>query len=214
MRQRSVKNREAKIQECSRWQASDPKALKGRWAEAFTHSFAPVFIEIGSGKGKFICETAAKHPENNYIAAEGGTNIAVRILQKAREMNLDNLLVITSYIEDIRDFFEEGELSGIFINFCDPWPKDRHYKRRLTYRGRLEGYRAVSRPGAVLQLKTDNDGLFDFSLEEIRAEGLKLRWVTRALHDSPYGENNICTEYEEKFSAAGKNINALQAILR
>lgn len=214
MRQRSVKNREEKIRECSRWQAEDPASFKGNWARQFANPDAPIFIEIGSGKGKFICETAAAHPENNYIAAEGGTNIAVRILQKAKDMQLDNLLVITSYIEDVRDIFSEDELSGVFINFCDPWPKDRHYKRRLTYRERLDGYSAVSRKGAVLQLKTDNDALFDFSLEEIRSRGLKFKWVTRALHSSPYAENNICTEYEEKFSASGKNINGLQVFLR
>ena len=214
MRQRSVKNRDAIAADCSAWIADDPKAKRGSWRSAFADPSLPLHLEIGSGKGRFICEMARLHPDVNFIAVEGGKKINVRILQKAKDYNLSNLLVIMDYIVDARDFFAEGELDRIYLNFSDPWPKARNAKRRLTYREKLKAYEACAAPGAVLQFKTDNDGLFDYSLEEIRSRGLMLRWVTRDLHHSPYAEWNVETEYEQKFSARGKSINCLQAVLK
>ena len=118
-----------------------------------------------------------------------------------------------SYIEDARDFFAAGELDRIYLNFSDPWPKARNAKRRLTHRSKLAAYEACAAPGALLQFKTDNDGLFAFSLDEIRSRGLLIRWVTKDLHHSPYAARNVETEYEQKFSAKGKSINCLQAVL-
>ena len=214
MRQRSVKNRDAIAADCSAWIADDPKAKRGSWRSAFADPSLPLHLEIGSGKGRFICEMARLHPDINFIAVEGGKKINVRILQKAKDYNLSNLLVIMDYIVDARDFFAEGELDRIYLNFSDPWPKARNAKRRLTYREKLKAYEACAAPDAVLQFKTDNDGLFDYSLEEIRSRGLLLRWVTRDLHHSPYAEWNVETEYEQKFSARGKSINCLQAVLK
>ena len=107
MRQRGVKNRDAICASCSRWIAEDPRAIKGNWRSRFADPSLPLHLEIGSGKGGFLCEMARLHPEMNFIAAEGGTNINVRILQKAKDYNLSNLLVIMEYIEDVRDFFAE-----------------------------------------------------------------------------------------------------------
>ncbi|MBR3719451.1 MAG: tRNA (guanosine(46)-N7)-methyltransferase TrmB [Firmicutes bacterium] len=214
MRQRGIKNREAIAADCSAWIAEDPKARRGNWRKAFADPSKPLYLEIGSGKGRFICETARLHPDRNFIAAEGGANINVRILQKAKEYNLSNLLVIMDYIDDAGDFFTEGELNGIYLNFSDPWPKKRNAKRRLTHREKLAAYEKASAPGALLQVKTDNDALFAFSLDEIRSRGLLLRWVTKDLHHSPYAARNVETEYERKFSAKGKSINCLQAVLR
>ena len=214
MRQRNVKNRDEICASCRDWIAEDPRSRKGNWRGAFADPDLPIFLEIGSGKGQFLCDMARLHPEANFIAAEGGTNINIRILQKAKEYNLSNLLVIMEYVEDARDFFGEGELSGIYLNFCDPWPKARNAKRRLTHRDKLAAYEACAAPGAVLQLKTDNDALFDFSLEEIRSRGLLIRRVTRDLHHSPYAQHNVPTEYEQKFSASGKPIHCLQAVLK
>ncbi len=214
MRQRGVKNRDEICLECGAWIARDPKSLKGRWAQAFPDPTRPLWLEIGSGKGQFICEMAKRRPDVNFIAAEGGSNINVRILQKAKDCNLSNLLVIMDYVDDARDFFAEGELSRVYLNFSDPWPKARNAKRRLTHRSKLESYESCAAPGALLLLKTDNDGLFDFSLDEIRSRGLLLLWVTRSLHHSPYAEDNVETEYERKFSAKGKQINCLQAVLK
>ena len=214
MRQRSVKNRDAICASCSRWMAEDPRSRRGRWRESFADPSLPLHLEIGSGKGAFLCEMAMLHPEVNFLAAEGGTNINIRILQKAKDYNLPNLLVIMEYVEDLREFFGEEELSRIYLNFSDPWPKERNAKRRLTHRSKLQGYEACAAKGALLQLKTDNDDLFDFSLEEIRSRGLLIRWVTRDLHHSPYQKENVETEYEAKFSAQGRHINCLQAVLK
>ena len=214
MRQRKVKNRDAIAAACGAWIAEDPKTRKGHWREAFADPAKPLHVEIGSGKGRFICEMARLHPEINFLAVEGGGKINVRILQKAKEFNLSNLLVIMSYIDDARDFFAEGELDRIYLNFSDPWPKARNAKRRLTHRSKLEGYEAVAAPGALLQFKTDNEGLFEYSLEEIRSRGLLIRWVTEDLHHSPYAARNVETEYEQKFSARGKSIHCLQAVLK
>jgi tRNA (guanine-N7-)-methyltransferase len=150
---------------------------------------------------------ASSHPEQLFLACEGGSNIAIRILQKCKAQELANLRVIRAYADDLSAFFGDGELDGIFINFCDPWPKARHARRRLTHRRMLEQYRRAVKPGGYLRFKTDNDGLFDFSLEEFAAAGLAPAAVTRDLHASPFAAENIMTEYEERFSAEGKNIN-------
>jgi tRNA (guanine-N7-)-methyltransferase len=214
MRQRKVKNRDEICAACAGWIADDPRALKGRWRRLFDNPQQPLHVEIGSGKGRFICEMARLHPDVNFIAVEGAPKINVRILQKAAELDLKNLVVLMEFIGDARDYFAEGELDRIYLNFSDPWPKKRNIKRRLTHRDKLAAYEACSAPGSLLQLKTDNDMLFAFSLDEIRSRGLLIRWVTRDLHHSPYAARNVLTEYEEKFSGAGKSINCLQAVLK
>lgn len=118
-----------------------------------------------------------------------------------------NLCFILEYVRDIRDLFADGELEGIYLNFSDPWPKERHAKRRLTYGKRLRQYAQIIRPGGVIAFKTDNEGLFDFSLEQIQQEGMEILEMSRDLHRSPYSEENITTEYEDKFASTGKNIN-------
>ena len=214
MRQRKVKNLDTLLAACDAWAVKDPKTHKGSWRELFADPQQPLHLEIGSGKGRFICEMARLHPEINFIAVEGAPKINVRILQKAAELDLKNLIVLMEFIGDTRDYFAEGELDRIYLNFSDPGPKKRNIKRRLTPRDRLAAYEACASPSALLQLKTDNDMLFDFSLDEIRSRGLLIRWVTRDLHHSPYAARNIETEYEQKFSGAGKSINCLQAVLK
>lgn len=118
-----------------------------------------------------------------------------------------NLCFILEYVRDIRDLFADGELEGVYLNFSDPWPKERHAKRRLTYGKRLRQYAQIIRPGGVIAFKTDNEGLFDFSLEQIQQEGMEILEMSRDLHRSSYSEENITTEYEDKFASTGKNIN-------
>ncbi len=214
MRQRGVKNREQILKDCGAWLCEDPAAFRGRWGEAFAEPQKPLCVEIGSGKGQFLCGMAKLHPDVNFLAVEGGSNIYPRILQRAAEEGLENLRVIPRYAEDVRDWFAEGELGRVYLNFCDPWPKMRHAKRRLTHRERLAAYESCASPGAVLQLKTDNEALFAFSLEEIRSRGLLIRWVSRDLHHSPHAQQNVQTEYESKFASAGKPIFAVQAVLK
>ena len=206
MRQRTVKSRDKIIEECREWLVESPETMAGKWSDFFGNS-NPIHVEIGSGKGQFLTQMALRHPELNFIAVEGGPDISIRILQKAKELELKNLRVISVFVKDARDFFAQGEVSRIYINFCDPWPKARHAKRRLVYRGKLEAYRAIAAPGAMLAFRTDNDDLFQFGLEEIDAMELPVETVTRDLHSEPYFADMIPTEYEMKFAQSGKSIN-------
>ena len=207
MRHRPVKNKEQIVEEGKQWLAETPEEQKGRWAELFEHPDRPLFLEIGSGKGQFIAEEARKHPENNYLACEGGGKIYPRILQKIAQYQLENLRVIPSYYLKERPCFGENELDGIYLNFSDPWPKARNEKRRLTHRSFLEQYKCFVKPGGFLSFKTDNDDLFAWSLGEFEAAGLKLLRLSRDLHNSEWAEETAMTEYETKFSERGKTIN-------
>ncbi len=206
MRQRNVKRKFEIIESNREYLAEDPEALRGSWQSVFGNS-APVFLEIGSGKGKFISTLAGRHPENNYVAVEAQTNVGIRILEKAGELGLSNLRVVLRKVDDIRQFFAPGEVSGIYLNFSDPLPKARYEKRRLTTAARLSGYSEILAPGGCIEIKTDNDGFFDFTLEEAKKSGLSQKIVTRNLHKSLYSRDNITTEYEEKFLGEGKRIN-------
>ena len=210
MRQRKLKNLNERLDAFSRFIIEEPAAHRGRWKEVFGND-KPIWLEIGCGKGQFITRHAALHPERNYIAVEGHESVVLRALEKAAAMNgtagPGNLCFILEYVRDIRDLFADGELEGVYLNFSDPWPKERHAKRRLTYGKRLRQYAQIIRPGGVIAFKTDNEGLFDFSMEQIQQEGMEILELSRDLHRSPYSEENITTEYEDKFASTGKNIN-------
>lgn len=210
MRQRNIKNLEERLASNSAFLIENPRDCKGRWAEIFGND-NPIFLEIGCGKGKFITGRAAANPDVNYIAVEGQSSVVLRALEKSEEQRLVNLRIFIDFVHDLRDYFAEGELSGVYLNFSDPWPKARHAKRRLTYHKNLENYRQVMKPGAAVEFKTDNEGLFEFSLEEIREAGYEIMEMTRDLHspesEAIYESARYTTEYEDKFRATGKNIN-------
>ena len=211
MRQRTVKNLEEKMANNSSFLIKDPREAKGHWAEIFGNN-NPVYLEIGCGKGKFILTRAQRNPEANYIAVEGQENVILRAMEKAEAAGLANLRLFNDFVNDLNDYFEKGELAGVYLNFSDPWPKARHDKRRLTYHKRLENYFQVMGEEGFVEFKTDNEGLFEFTLEEIallEEKGLKMAEMTRDLHgeDCTYESRQVTTEYEDKFSAAGKNIN-------
>ena len=214
MRQRRLKDLDERMDNLKDWFFEDPEALKGHWNEYFVskgrEDGSKIFLEIGCGKGKFITGHAVACPENNYIALEGQESVIVRAMARAEELELENLAFLSVYMDDIRDYFENDEIDGIYLNFSDPWPKARHAKRRLTFRKFLERYRDIIKPGGFIEVKTDNDGLYDFSLEEAEALGYDITEKTRDLHNSEYSKENIMTEYEEKFSQRGKNINYLR----
>ena len=211
MRQRKIKDIDSKIEMLS--DHLTEKDNKGKWLDAFPaaetggsgkdlfgkNSKRGLFAEIGCGKGKFITGLAADNPENCYIGIEGHESVILRSLEKTEEMQLANVLFIPEYIKDIRDVFDDNELDGIYLNFSDPWPKARHEKRRLTHRNFLKAYTQVIRPGGFIQFKTDNDGLFDFTLEEIEACGLTVSEMSRDLHSTDYKAKDTVTEYEERF---------------
>lgn len=211
MRQRNIKNLSERIEQNSRLLIEEPGDCKGRWAEIFGNG-NPIYLEIGCGKGKFITKHAFAEPNCNFIACEGQMSVVLRALEKAEASGSGNLRVFIDFVNDLEDYFEVGELSGIYLNFSDPWPKARHAKRRLTYRGRLQNYKKVLKPDGFIEFKTDNEGLFAFTLEEIEACGYEMIEMSRDLHGEAqgvHGEKSRCfmTEYEEKFSGQGKNIN-------
>ena len=168
---------------------------------------APLALEIGCGKGGFACGMAKAHPEMCFYAMEKIPNVMVAALEKAvataEERKEDNLRFIIGNADFLADWFAPASLDVIYLNFSDPWPKERHAKRRLTYRGYLYRYFRLLKPHGRICFKTDNVGLFDYSLSELDALGLTPLFITRDLHHSPYMEGNVMTEYEKNFSEKG-----------
>ncbi len=188
-----------------------PTEHKGNGKSLFSNNH-PLHIEIGMGKGQFIMSLAKEHPDINYIGIERYTSVLLRALQKMELEPLDNLKFLCIDAATLPDIFAAGEVDKIYLNFSDPWPKDRHAKRRLTSRTFLERYNAILAPEGHIEFKTDNRGLFDFSLEEIPQAGWKIDTYTFDLHhDDSMNQGNIMTEYEEKFSSLGNPICKLIA---
>ena len=192
---------------------TEPENMAGTWKEVFGNN-NPVRIEIGMGKGRFITTLAQMNPDINYIGIEKYSSVLVRALEKMEENPLENLHFIRMDAENIVNVFEKGEVDQIYLNFSDPWPKDRHAKRRLTSRQFLERYHNILKEEGRVIFKTDNRPLFDFSLEEVKEAGWTLEKSTFDLHHSEYVEGNIMTEYEEKFVAKGNPICMLQIFLQ
>lgn len=184
----------------------EPKEERGRWQELFQNE-QPIQIEIGMGKGKFLYTLAKNHPEINYIGIEKYSSVLLRAIQKMEEEPLPNLMFIRMDAEELTEVFGEEEIDRIYLNFSDPWPKDRHAKRRLPSAQFLARYDAVLKKDGFLEFKTDNRALFDFAVEELPRAGWKLKALTYDLHADPVlMEGNVMTEYEEKFSAQGNPI--------
>lgn len=183
----------------------NPEEKKGSWREVFGND-NPIHIEVGMGKGKFLTELAQLNPNINYIGIEKYSSVLIRAVEKREQIELSNLFFIRMDAEDINDVFAEGEIDQIYLNFSDPWPKDRHAKRRLTSHQFLHRYDQFLKRDGVIIFKTDNKALFDFSLEEVPVAGWKLENYTYDLHHSEYNEGNVMTEYEEKFSSMGNPI--------
>lgn len=206
MRHRKVKNLDERIDAARGVLVEDPMSYKGRWRELFGKE-GRLYLELGCGKGKFITGRALADKEACFIGIEGLDAVIVRGMEKAVENEVDNVRYVLEYVKDIRDFFEDGELDGIYLNFSDPWPKARHAKRRLTYGDTMLKYKQVLKPEGFIAFKTDNEGLFDFTMEEIERLGFEIKEMSRDLHNSDLAAKEFTTEYEEKFHGAGKNIN-------
>lgn len=184
----------------------EPEKIKGSWKALF-HNQNPLHIEIGMGKGKFIYEMARRNPEINYIGIEKYSSVLLRVVQKMEEEPLVNLKFIRMDAEDITDVFAENEVDKIYLNFSDPWPKDRHAKRRLPSKEFLARYNQFLVKDGFLEFKTDNRGLFDFAVEQLPEAGWKAEKITYDLHhDEEMVRGNVMTEYEEKFSSMGNPI--------
>lgn len=209
MRLRHIKGAEETIA-ASPYVIQEPESCRGRWAEVF-HNQNPIQIEVGMGKGKFLMELAQKHPEINYVGIERYSSVLLRGLQKREELDLSNIWFLCIDARQLAEVFEEGEVERIYLNFSDPWPKDRHAKRRLTSPEFMAVYDKILAADGQVEFKTDNEGLFDYSLESIPQAGWRIEASTRDLHHSPMTEGNVMTEYEEKFASKGNSICKLIA---
>lgn len=189
----------------------EPKERKGRWGEVFGNE-NPIHIEVGMGKGRFIMELAGKNPHINYIGIERYSTVLLKALQKREGQPLSNICFMCVDARELGEMFGKGEVEKIYLNFSDPWPKDRHAKRRLTSPQFMAVYDQILAEDGDVEFKTDNRGLFEYSLEAIPEAGWTVREYTFDLHRSPMAEGNVMTEYEEKFSSRGQAICKLTAI--
>jgi tRNA (guanine-N7-)-methyltransferase len=210
MRLRNIPGAEEAILK-SKYAIKDPETKKGKWSEVFKNG-NPIYIEVGMGKGRFIIDNAKAYPDRNFIGIEMYSSVLLRAIQKMDKMEEEekvpeNLYFICMDAKDIENVFGEKEIAGIYLNFSDPWPKDRHAKRRLTSRQFLIRFEKVLNDDGKIEFKTDNHDLFMFSLDEIEFSPFMLKEKTFDLHkDSEMVKGNIMTEYEEKFSSKGNPI--------
>ena len=220
MRHRKVKNLDQRIENTRNYIVENPKEYKGKWHKFFANQMMageatdfdskPLYIEIGCGKGKFLCARACANPDAIFLGLEGLDAVLIRGLERATEEKINNIRFVMEYVADIREYFEDEEVDGIYLNFSDPWPKPRHEKRRFTYGETLLKYKQILKPGGFVEFKTDNDELFEYSLGEINRLELNMEEMTRDLHRSELNSKEFTTEYEEKFHSKGKNINYLK----
>ncbi len=184
----------------------EPEKARGRFRELFGNGH-PIYIEVGMGKGKFLTTLARQNPDLNYIGIERYTSVLLRALQKIKEDPPPNLLFLCMDAARIEEVFAEGEISRIYLNFSDPWPKDRHARRRLPSAEFLARYDRILEKDGRLEFKTDNRALFDFALEELPKAGWKAELVSYDLHaDAELMRGNVATEYEERFASKGNPI--------
>lgn len=209
MRLRHIPGSEEEIA-ASPYVIQNPAGKKGCWKDVFGNE-NPIEIEIGMGKGRFIMELAALHPNINYVGIERYPSVLLRGLQKRAELELNNIYFMCVDAKNLAEIYAPGEVEKIYLNFSDPWPKDRHVKRRLTSEDFMAVYNQILRPDGVVEFKTDNRGLFDYSLEAIPRAGWKIKDFTYDLHKDEMGIGNVMTEYEEKFSSKGNPIYKLIA---
>ena len=197
------------MERCTRVLISDPEERKGKWRELMPEA-KEVFLELGCGKGRFTAETAAQNPQALYIAVERVPDAMVIAMERVCAQELHNVFFVDGDVAQLPLFFAPGEVDRIYINFCDPWPSNRHAKRRLTHRNFLLKYRQVLPDGGEIHFKTDNAGLFAFSVEEFPAGGFQPTQVTDDLHRD--GIQGVMTDYEAKFHAMGAPIHRCVAV--
>ncbi len=205
MRYRRVKGATEKLEKLSGYITTNPQDFKGRWKEVFGND-NDIYLEMGCGKGQFITQMAKKHPERNFIGVEGQERVLLRAAQLASTEGITNVTFVCEFLREPSLAFDKGEVAGLFLNFSDPWPKARHAKRRLTHRRYLGEYRKILVDSGNLQFKTDNDDLFDFSVEEFTETGMKIVELTYDLHNTLFNSREVTTEYEDKFRSWGKTI--------
>ena len=210
LRMRKRSNLGPRMEKCAEYLIDDPAALRGKWLESFP-GYDRLYLELGCGKGRFTSDTAELMPDTLYIAMEKVPDAMVVAMERAASAGLRNVFFIDIDANQLPEIFDQGEVDRIYVNFCDPWPPKRQAKRRLTHGNFLKLYRKVLKENGQIHFKTDNDKLFEWSLEEIPQFGFTLSEVTRDLHaDGPVG---VMTDYERKFYGEGKSINRCVATM-
>ena len=209
MRMRKKPNLIPRLERCARVGISEPERCRGRWAERFP-GFSELFLELGCGKGRFTADFAAQNPKTLIVAVERVPEAIVVAMERACEKDLTNLRFVLGDAKQLGELFAPGEVSRILLNFCDPWPKHRDAKRRLTAKDFLMCYAQLLPPGGELWFKTDNQPLFEWSIEQFDACGWELKTLTRDLHTD--GPVEPMTDYEVKFFGQGVPINRLIAV--
>jgi tRNA (guanine-N7-)-methyltransferase len=180
---------------------TNPREYKGKWKEEFKND-NPVHLELGCGRGGFIAEKAIQNPDINYIAVDLKDEVLIYVLKKIEELEITNVRIVPLNIMFISEIFDKDEIQKIYINFCNPWPKDRHNKRRLTHTKFLAEYKKFIKPGSEIWFKTDDTDLFNASQEYFKESGFTINYLTYDLHQSDF-DRNIMTEYEKKFTKLG-----------
>ena len=216
MRIRKKPNTEEKLQNFLNFVTTENigEEHKGTWRKLFSEDLSrELFVELGMGKGDFITALAEKNPDKDFVGLEMEKEVVLKAARKIQEKNLKNIRLAVFDINKISEIFAPGEIDKLYINFCDPWPKKRHAKRRLTYVKFLDMYKKILKPCGEIHFKTDNRNLFDFSLEQFAEKNFEVRDVTFDLHANEPAEN-IRTEYENKFSAQGFKINRCVVIVK
>ncbi|KQL45616.1 tRNA (guanine-N7)-methyltransferase [Brevibacillus choshinensis] len=209
MRLRNIPGAESALREYPTF-VDNPVSFKGRWRERFGND-NPIHVEIGCGKGRFINTLAERHPDVNFIAVELKAEVVLRAVQRTEYREIPNLAFVQFNAAVLTDLFADHEISRLFLNFSDPWPKSRHAKRRLTYASFLNTYRQVLKSDGEIHMKTDNEKLFEFSLNQFASERFQMHNITFDLHQSKLAADNVMTEYEERFSSRGQRIYRVEA---
>ena len=209
MRMRKKPNLIPRMESCAELLIKDPKSLSGRWKSEFS-GFAALWLELGCGKGRFTVGMAQEEPQVMLLALERVADAMVIAMERAKKLGIGNVRFLEMDALELREVFIKGEVSRIFINFCDPWPKSRDAKHRLTAPNFLRSYSELLDVGGEIHFKTDNRPLFDWSCGQFAAEGWEIKELTHDLHCD--GINGIMTDYEAKFHSQGVPINRLVAV--
>lgn len=210
MRMRRKKHREERLDACGSYIIPNISDYKNDIKAIFPNKQKPLHIEIGCGKGSFVCGMAKLMPNVNFLAIEKNSDVLLMAAEKIKSENLKNVKFVRGDASFLNEFDSSTKCSRIYINFCDPWHKNSHKKRRLTYKTFLEMYKKILKRGGELHFKTDNEKLFEFSLNSFSDFGLRLKNITFDLHNSDF-ENNVVTEYEKSFSDKGQPIYRCEA---
>lgn len=215
MRPRNKKHLEERFEKCINLTVPEPAEKKGKWRTLYNNSANPLHLEIGCGKGAFITGMAEKNPEVSFIAMECVKNVIVTAMEKTAALGYENIIFLNNNAEHICEYFEKGEVDKIYLNFSDPWPKKRQAGRRLTHANYLNLYKEILSPEGCIVQKTDNRGLFDFSVESFKENGWTLKNVSYNFHSGETPQElldaNVITEYERRFMDLGQPIHRLEA---